>query len=468
MNAPTNIQPAPGQWSEKRFGPDTRHWLPRNADSAIDHIPGEDGMPVLGNTLDQLHDYPAFANRMVAKYGRVYRNNSFGGRSVALHGPEANELVMFDREKIFSSEQGWGPVLNLLFPRGLMLMDFEKHRADRKILSVAFKPEPMRHYAESLNEGIRDRIGQWSGKTFKFYPAIKELTLDLAATSFLGIPWGPEADKVNKAFVDMVQASIGVVRVPLPFTAMGRGAKGRAYLVDYFGKMVPERRDGTGEDMFSQICRTRDDDGNYMSVEAIVDHMNFLMMAAHDTITSSITTLVWELARNPEWQDRLREEMLAVAPAGEGVGHNSLGQLEMTEWAFKEALRLVPPVPSFPRRALKDFEYGGYRIPAGTSVGVSPAYTHMMEEHWPEPHKFDPMRFSPEVARERHKYAWVPFGGGAHMCLGLHFAYMQAKIFFHHVITTHRIVVAEGYAPEWQVLPIPRPKDGLTVSFVPL
>src|SRR3546814_1099562 len=80
----------------------------------------------------------------------------------------------------------------------------------------------------SLNEGIRARIGQWSGKTFKFYPAIKELTLDLAATSFLGIPWGPEADQVNKAFVDMVQASIGVVRVPLPFTAMGRGAKGRS------------------------------------------------------------------------------------------------------------------------------------------------------------------------------------------------------------------------------------------------
>src|SRR3546814_6595705 len=91
-------------------------------------------------------------------------------------------------------------------------MDYEKHRADRKILSVAFKPEPMRHYADSLNEGIRARIGQWSGKTFKFYPAIKELTLDLAATSFLGIPWGPEADQVNKAFVDMVQASIGVVR----------------------------------------------------------------------------------------------------------------------------------------------------------------------------------------------------------------------------------------------------------------
>src|SRR3546814_11711637 len=140
---------------------------------------------------------------------------------------------MFDREKIFSSEQGWGPVLNLLFPRGLMLMDFEKHRADRKILSVAFKPEPMRHYADSLNEGIKARIGQWSGKTFKFYPAIQELTLDLAATRFLGILWGPATDKVNKAFVDTEQASNGVVRDPVPITAMATGRQGDAFLDRY-------------------------------------------------------------------------------------------------------------------------------------------------------------------------------------------------------------------------------------------
>src|SRR3546814_8430095 len=85
----------------------------------------------------------------------------------------------------------------------------------------------MRHYAAALNDGIRTRVAQWSGTTFPFYPAIKQLTLDLAATSFLGIPWGPEAEKINKAFVDMVQASVGVVRVPLPFTAMGRGVAGR-------------------------------------------------------------------------------------------------------------------------------------------------------------------------------------------------------------------------------------------------
>lgn len=460
MNAPTksiNFNPLRAEWEA--------HWLPMPPPATLDDIPGDDGAPLVGNTLKMLKDPLAFAQQMVANHGKVYRNKAFGGRQVALVGPEANELILFDRDKIFSSEQGWGPMLNLLFPRGLMLMDFEKHRADRRVLSVAFKPEPMRLYADALNDGIAPRVAEWSGQRLLFYPAIKQLTLDLAATSFLGIPWGPEADKINKAFVDMVQASVGVIRKPLPFTAMGRGVAGRKYLIEYFAPMVAVRRASDGEDIFTQICKATDDDGQYLSVDAIVDHMNFLMMAAHDTITSSVTSMVWLLAANPEWQDRLREEMLRVAPAGQGVGHNALGELELTEMAFKESLRLIPPVPSIPRRALKDFEFGGYRIPAGTMVGINVNYTHHMAEFWPEPEKFDPLRFAPDTVRGRHKYAWVPFGGGAHMCLGLHFAYMQAKIFMHHVLTTHRIVLDDGYAPDWQAWPIPKPKDGFPVTF---
>ncbi len=443
------------------------HWLPRVPPHALDHIPGEDGWPLVGNTIRMLRDPVAFGHGMVAKYGPVYRNNAFGGRSVQMFGPEANELVLFDRDKIFSSEQGWGPVLNLLFPRGLMLMDFEKHRADRRTLSVAFKPEPMRLYADALNAGIAAQLPAWRGDLL-FYPRIKQLTLDLAATSFLGLPWGPDADRINQAFVDMVQASVGVVRRPLPGTAMGRGVAGRRFLVDYFTPMVPERREGQGEDIFTQICQARDEAGDYLSVDAIVDHMNFLMMAAHDTITSSLTSMVWLLAKHPEWQDRLREELLGVAPAGAGLTSEQLNQLPLTDMAFKEALRLIPPVPSIPRRALRDFRFGGYHIPAGTSVGINPAYTHFMAEHWPEPDRFDPMRFTPEAVRARHKYAWVPFGGGAHMCLGLHFAYMQAKIFLHHALTSARISVAASYTPNWQMWPIPKPRDGLKTRFDPL
>lgn len=449
------------------------HWLPRQRPHAIAAIPGENGLPFVGNTLKMLRDPIAFGQHMVSSYGRVFRNHAFGGPTVSLMGPEANELVLFDRDRIFSSEQGWAPMLNLLFPRGLMLMDFEKHRADRKVMSVAFKPEPMRHYAEALNAGISRTVSGWSGKPMRFYDSIKALTLDLAADSFLGMPLGPEADRINQAFVDEVQASVAPVRIPLPGTQMRKGVKARAYLIELFKREIPNRRagtdDGGGHDFFSQFCRATDEAGQPLSDDAIADHMNFLMMAAHDTITSSATSLVMLLGRNPEWQDRLREEIAGLGLNDDaGLPYGQLDRLVLTEYAFREALRLVPPVPSLPRRAVRDFEFGGYHIPAGTMIGISPAYTHKMPEHWPDPQRFDPMRFSPEESKGRHKYAWVPFGGGAHMCIGLHFATMQIRILMAHLLSRYRIELDEGSGAEWQAWPIPRPKDGLPVRFVPL
>lgn len=445
------------------------HWTDRLPGEALEHIPGDGGPPLIGNSLRMLADPHGFADRMIDSYGTVYRNRAFGGWAVMLCGAEANELVLFDRDKLFSSEQGWGPLLDRLFPRGLMLMDFDRHRADRRALSIAFKPEPMRHYADALNRGISRRVQEWGTGPMQFYPAIKALSLDLAADSFLGLPWGPDADRINRAFVDMVAASVTPIRHALPFTKMKRGVDGRAFLVEYFTREVTRRRagEGIGQDMFSQFATATDDDGNLLPVDAVVDHMIFLMMAAHDTITSSATALVWLLAKNPDWQERLRREILSVTSGSGNLPYDALGQLELTEMAFKEALRLVPPVPSMPRRALREFEFGGYTIPAGTHVGINIHWTHHSPEYWDNPEQFDPMRFTPDAVKARHKYAWVPFGGGAHMCLGLHFAYMQVKILMAQLLPRYRISLCNG-DPEWQAWPIPKPKDGLRISLEPV
>ncbi|RYD48746.1 MAG: cytochrome P450 [Sphingomonadales bacterium] len=457
----TLASPAPHAAAASPF----THWSQRLDPAAIAHIPGDGGPPVIGNTFKMLADPHVFADDMIAKYGKIYRNRAFGGWAVMLVGPEANELVLFDREKIFSSEQGWGPLLDRLFPRGLMLLDFDKHRADRRALSIAFKPEPMRHYMGALNRGIAERVTAWGSGPMQFYPAIKELSLDLAADSFLGLPWGPEAAKINRAFVDMVAASVTPVRHALPFTPMKRGVDGRAFLIDFFTKEVAKRRagEGVGQDMFSQFATATNDAGELLPVDEVVDHMIFLMMAAHDTITSSASSLVYYLARNPQWQEKLRDEVLAVT-GGRDLNYEDMGKLELTEMAFKEALRLIPPVPSLPRRALKDFTFAGYHIPAGTGVGINVHWTHHSAEYWPEPARFDPMRFTREAEKARHKYAWVPFGGGAHMCLGLHFAYMQVKVLMTQLLSRYRIELAEGANDSWQPWPIPKPRDGLRVE----
>ena len=449
--------------------PKFTHWSQKLPADALEHIPGESGIPVFGTTLQLVSDPVGYGRRMHATYGAVFRSRPFGVNQVTLIGPEANELLLFDRDKLFSSEQGWGPALDQLFPRGLMLIDFEHHRVDRRALSIAFKPEPMRHYADALNRGIAKGVSEWGWAPMLFYPAIKQLTLDLAADSFLGIPWGPESKQVNQAFVDLVNASIGIVRKPWPGTAMGRGVAGRKFLVELFTAETLKRREtGGGQDMFSQFANATREDGSLLEVSQVVDHMIFLMLAAHDTITSAASSLLYYLLKNPDWQTKLRAEAMAVTGGTGNVGYDDMARMELTEMAFKESLRLIPPVPGLPRRALREFSFGGYRIPAGTQVGISPSITHKMPEHWPDPDRFDPTRFSAAEIAKRHKYAWVPFGGGAHMCVGLHFAYMQIKILVAQILVRYELTLEEGYEPPWMPWPIPKPKDGMRMTFKPL
>ncbi|GAK32152.1 cytochrome P450 [Iodidimonas nitroreducens] len=433
----------------------------------LDHIPGEKGWPILGNTLEDFRDPRAYTQRMLDRYGPVYRHHILFRDQVSLIGPEANEFFFLDRDKALSSEQGWMLFLKDLFPRGLMLLDFDVHRAHRKIMGVAFKTPAMRHYCTRLNAGIPQRIDQWGkGGRFLFYDAIKTLSLDMASDVFLGMAPGAEAAAVNKALSDMVAASMAMFRYPLPGTLYGRGVAGRRAMGTFFGRLIPQRRGTSGSDTFSLLCNATDEKGEGFSDQQIIDHMNFLWMAAHDTITSSVTTLIYELGRNPDWQDRLADECAGLGT--DHLDHEDLGRLELVDHAFKEAMRLNAPVPALPRMTIKDVDFGGYEIPKGTLVGISPTFVHRMRSLWPDPERFDPMRFSDEGGvRERHKYAYVPFGGGAHMCLGLHFATMQAKIILFHLLRHWRIRLDRpDYQAEFQIMPLTKPKCGLPLELV--
>jgi cytochrome P450 len=438
---------------------------------SLKHIPGDEGWPIVGKTLQVLADPKGHVEGNAAKYGLVYRTHLFGETSIVLLGPEANELVLFDQAKLFSSTHGWELILGRLFPRGLMLLDFDEHRLHRRALSVAFKSGPMKSYLTQLDRGIARRVAEWKqkGGQMLVYPAMKQLTLDLAATAFLGADIGPEVDEIMRAFVDMVAAAVAVVRRPLPGTQMGRGVAGRKRIMAYFSEQIPLRRaKGGGDDLFSQLCQATHEDGALLSNQDIIDHMSFLMMAAHDTLTSSLTSFVGELAASPVWQQKLRDEVASLGlDADAAVSFDKLEAMPLTEMAFKEALRLKPPVPSMPRRAVRDFTFKGFDVPGGTLIGINPLFTHHMAEIWPEPDRFDPLRFTEDAQRGRHRFAWVPFGGGAHMCLGLHFANMQAKCFARHFLQNLEVSLAPGYRADWQMWPIPKPRDGLRVSVKP-
>src|SRR3984893_18110663 len=237
--------------------------------NTLTHIPGDEGWPIIGKTLEVLADPKGHIERHEAKYWLVHRSHLFGETSLVFLAPEPNEIVLSDQAKLFSSTHGWAIVLGRLFPRGLMLLDFDEHRLHRRALSVAFQSGPMKSYLAALDTGISERVRRWRQLPgpMLFYPAMKQLTLDLAATSFLGEGIGPEVDEITRAFVDMVAASVAPIRQPWPGTQMARGVKGRARIVAYFSEQIPIRRAKAGEDLFSQLCRATHDDGALLSTQ---------------------------------------------------------------------------------------------------------------------------------------------------------------------------------------------------------
>ena len=257
-----------------------------------------------------------------------------------------------------------------------------------------------------------------------------------------------------------------MIRKPLPGTAMARGVKGRKRIVAYFSEQIPIRRaKGGGDDLFSQLCHATHEDGALLSTQDIVDHMSFLMMAAHDTLTSSLTSFVGELAANPEWQQKLRDEVNGARRRGRRADQLRQSRSHAADRdgvqgsAAAEAAGAVDAAPR--GHAISPSRATRFRpAPWSASIRCSPT---TCRRSGPIRKRSIRMRFTDEAQRNRHRFAWVPFGGGAHMCLGLHFAYMQAKCFARHFLQNLEVSLEPGYTPDWQMWPIPKPRDGLRV-----
>lgn len=427
-------------------------------------IPLVKGLPIVGNLPKFLRDPLANAQSLEV-HGNVVRSRTFF-ETVTLLGPEANQFVLHDREGNFSSRGGWYYWIDAVFPGAIMAMDDPAHKHHRRIMQGAFKRSAMERYVADMGPVIARVVAGWPvgpGSTMKMFPQIKALTLNIAARVFMGMSLGPEADKMNQAFIDTVEASLALIRKPVAPFAMWRGVRARRWLVQLMRSRLAEKRASEGPDLFSQLCHARSEDGERFSDDEVINHMIFLMMAAHDTTTSTLTTMFYCLARQPEWQDRLRQD--AQALPDEQLGFAELAGCERTEWVMKEALRMYPPLTSIPRKAARDCSFGGFQIPKGTPVGISPIHTHHMPSLWTKPNDFDPERFSPERAEHRrHAYAYLPFGGGAHLCIGQHFADMEVKSVVHQMLRRVRLSVPEGYRMPYQLVPIAKPRDGLPMT----
>ena len=433
------------------------------AGSGLRAVPGDPGAPLVGYTFKILRDPLAIGRERYDMYGPVSWLKAFGIKMVSLVGPDACSVALLNRDKALSNGRGWGYFIGPFFRRGLMLLDFDEHMFHRRIMQEAFTNERLAGYLAGMNDGIGRGLRGWRPRDgFLVLPALKQLTLDIATETFMGVELDETAGRINRAFIDTVRAGTSFVRVPVPGGRWAKGLRGRRVLEQFLAAFLPAKRAGEGDDLFTALCHAASEEGDTFSDDDIINHMIFLLMAAHDTSKMTTTTIIYHLAKNPEWQDRVREESRALGTTSLSIG--DLDKLTSLDLVMKEALRLVAPVPALARKTVKDTEVLGHFLPAGTFVSVGVGFTHYMPEYWPDPERFDPERFAEHRREDKvHPHAWEPFGSGAHKCIGMRFGTVEVKAIVHQLVQRFHWSVPEDYEMVIDTTSLPVPADGLPV-----
>jgi cytochrome P450 len=436
----------------------------------LGHIPGSYGLPLVGDTFRFVIKPFEVLDDHYRKYGPVFKTSMTFQKMVVALGPEFNQQLMLDNGRNFSARMGYDAPLGDFFAGGLLMRDFDEHKFHRRIMQTAFKTDAMRTYVAQMQPIIDQQLAEWQKqKDFRFYPNIKTLLLDIGAKVFLGMDLGgPETRALNQSFLDMNEGTLALIRKDWPGLRYHKGMNGRRELEQFFFGLVPQRRGREGQDMASFFSNEKTEDGEYFSDKVVGEHLIFLLLAAHDTTTSALTMASYYLAHDQQWQDRLREVL-------QGLGRPSLEYEDLQaaipdlDHCFKETLRLSPPVPMMMRRTVREVELGGFQLAPHTMVQISPLYVQRMEAYWREPHRFDPDRFA-RAEHKQHSFLWAPFGGGAHKCIGLHFADMLFKCTLSSLLLKFRIrfVKEDQFPSRMQHFPFAKPMDNLPLVLEPI
>lgn len=182
-----------------------------------------------------------------------------------------------------------------------------------------------------------------------------------------------------------------------------------------------------GEDLLTLLAAARSADDGAFDADELRDQVLIFLLAGHETTATSLSFALHLLARHPELQTRAREEISRVL-GDRTPGAEDLERLPYLTQVLKEAMRLYPAAPVIGRQAVAETEIDGHTVPAGATVILAPWVTHRHPDHWPDPERFDPDRFTPEAEAARPRYAWFPFGGGPRACIGQHFSMLESVI----------------------------------------
>jgi retinoid hydroxylase len=430
---------------------------------SADLMPGSFGLPFIGQTISVIAKQELFYWQQYQQYGNIFKISlpeAIGfGKCACLIGPEANQLVLKDGADKLSSRLGNRSLESILSKDMVLLQDGAEHRASRKLILPIFHHQAIAAYFDTIQAVVTETVSNWGNLgTISLEQEMRKLTLSIAVRTFLGSAKTEEIDRVSQWYVTLVNSLNGMVKWDNPLTFYGRGQAARRKIAEYIRQIIQERIElgdlERSKDVIGFLMSIVDEDGyNFTETEIINQAIGFLF-AAHETTSSLMSWLMFELGDRPEWRQKLREELDRVA-GKEPLKLQHLRQLTQLSNVLKEGERLYPPAHALSRAVVEDIEFGGYVIPAGWYVLIFPSMTHQLPEIYQQPESFDPDRFAPPREEDKkYPYSLIGFGGGVHSCIGMEFANMEMKIILATLLQNYDWTVTPTIA---EIAPVRKP-----------
>ncbi len=405
------------------------------------------------------------------RYGPVFTIRVLHGNVVFMLGPAANHYMTVSHASNFTWRQSHFRDLIGLLGDGLLTIDGEFHRRSRRIMLPAFHHERIAASIEVMTQETERALETFApGGSVDLYAWTRRLAMRIAMRALFGLdPDGEPARGTDAAGLFEQALSFYATEYTTrflrgPFTPWARLRRAARELDRVIYAEIARRRatGARGEDVLSLLLDAHDEEGSALTDTQVRDEVMTLLFAGHDTTTLTVAFMFHELARNPEVAARVvaeqRERLRGGRPTAAQLTGEELPELEMV---LEETLRMYPPAWIGPRRSVEPFELGGVRVPGGAYVNYCSWASHHLPDVFAEPERFLPERFAPEERARIPRGAYIPFGGGSRMCIGMRFGQLEIRTIATLILSRFELELPEGFALAIRQMPTIGPAGGL-------
>ncbi len=391
--------------------------------------------PLVGHLLELRKGPIELFQRVRDELGEIGELNFAGNRVVMMMGEEAQEAFFRGTDEQLDQGAAY-PFMTPVFGEGVVF-DGTPEQRKQALRNQSLTAKFMQGHAETIAAEVQRMTASLGDEgEIDLLDFFSELTIYTSSACLIGRGFREElTEEYFRAFYELEKGTdaIAYVNPNLPIPAFWARDRARRRLVELLDELFEKRRQdpNTERELFDILLTLKDGDGKpRYTIDQITGMFISLMFAGHHTTSGSAAWTLIELLKSPDILKGVVTELDELYSDGRDVSYQALREIPQLEHSIQEALRLHPPLILLMRKVMFDFHYKDFTVPAGTLVGVSPAVSNRMPECFPDPHRFDPSRYEKGRDEDRQLFAWIPFGGGRHRCVGSAFAMMQLKAIF--------------------------------------